>query len=114
MPGIEVTAVADGGDVHVLGYFIDIHSLALLTFLAEGRQRRIDRARAMIDHLAAAGIHLDAKAILAPALADPTKSAGRPWIARALVAAGHVATVGEAFDRWLSRGRPAFERPCRH
>ena len=38
----------------------------------------------------------------------PGKSAGRPWIARALVAGGHVASTNEAFDRWLGRGKPAF------
>jgi predicted metal-dependent phosphoesterase TrpH len=109
VPGIEITAVVDGRDVHVLGYFIDVDSPALLAFLAEQRQRRIDRARAMLGHLAAAGIHLEVDAVLAPALADPTIAAGRPWIARALVPAGHVASVNEAFDRWLDRGRPAFE-----
>jgi predicted metal-dependent phosphoesterase TrpH len=109
VPGIEITAVVNGRDVHVLGYCIDISSPVLLAFLAEQRQRRIDRARAMIDHLGAHGIHLDSEAVLAPALADPTMSAGRPWIARALVRAGHVANVNEAFDRWLDKGRPAFE-----
>ena len=51
-----------------------------------------------------------ADAILQPALDDPSKAAGRPWIARALVAAGHVADTSEAFDRWLTRGRPALAR----
>jgi predicted metal-dependent phosphoesterase TrpH len=32
----------------------------------------------------------------------------RPQIARALIAAGHVATVSEAFDRFLSEGRCAY------
>ena len=41
-------------------------------------------------------------------LDDSKKSAGRPWVARALVAGGHVANTDEAFDRWLARGRPAF------
>jgi predicted metal-dependent phosphoesterase TrpH len=51
---------------------------------------------------------LDADGILEPAEKDASKAAGRPWIARALVAANHVASVSEAFDKWLSRGRPAF------
>ena len=38
----------------------------------------------------------------------PARSAGRPWIARALVERGHCATTGEAFERWLARGRPAY------
>jgi predicted metal-dependent phosphoesterase TrpH len=54
------------------------------------------------------GIDLDAEAILQPAIQDSTRAVGRPWIARALVAGGHAATIADAFDRFLSRGRPAF------
>jgi 3',5'-nucleoside bisphosphate phosphatase len=108
VPGIEITAVRDEGDVHVLGYFIDRESPALLAFLSEQRQRRIGRIRRMIERLASFGVHLDADAIVQPGLDDPGKAVGRPWIARALVAGGHVKTPNEAFDVWLSRGRPAF------
>ena len=108
VPGIEITAVLEDTDVHVLGYFFDVTSPGLLSFLAEQRRQRIDRVRQMIDRLAALGVALDADAILRPAMDDSTKSAGRPWIAQQLVAGGHVATVNEAFDRWLDRGKPAF------
>lgn len=108
VPGIEITAVVDGSDVHVLGYFVDPESTALQTFLATQRLARVDRMREMIVRLAAHGITLDADAILQPAFEDTSRSVGRPWIARALVAGGHVKHVSEAFDRWLSRGRPAF------
>lgn len=108
VPGIEMTAVADRADVHVLGYFVDPQSFALETFLAEQRRRRIDRVRQMVDRLGAHGIALDADAILRPGLNDTSRAVGRPWIARALVAAGHVADSNEAFHRWLGRGRPAF------
>jgi predicted metal-dependent phosphoesterase TrpH len=95
-------------DVHVLGYFVDVQSAPLAAFLTAQRRERIGRVREMIERLAAHGIHLDADAILQPALDDATRSAGRPWIARALVSAGHVASTNEAFERWLSHGRPAF------
>ena len=108
VPGIEITAVRDGSDVHVLGYFIDIGSQPLLAFLAEQRRRRIDRLRLMIDALVPLGITLDADELLRPAIDDPSIAAGRPWIADALVAGGHAADTDEAFERWLSRGRPAF------
>lgn len=107
VPGIEITAIRDG-DVHVLGYFIDVHSRDLQAFLTRQRQQRIDRVREMVERLAAHGIRLDADAILQPGLDDGGKAAGRPWIARALVAAGHVDTTNEAFDKWLAQGRPAF------
>jgi predicted metal-dependent phosphoesterase TrpH len=106
--GIEITAIRDERDVHTLGYFLDVHSPVLAEFLNEQRGHRIDRLRLMIDRLSTFGIVLDAEAILQPARDDSSKSAGRPWIARALVAGGHVASIAEAFDRWLAPARPAF------
>ena len=106
--GIEITAIRDGLDVHTLGYFIHVESPVLAAFLTEQRQHRVARVREMIDRLAECGIVLDAHRILQPALDDASTSAGRPWVARALVEAGHVSTISEAFERWLSPGRPAF------
>jgi predicted metal-dependent phosphoesterase TrpH len=108
VPGIEITAIVDGKDVHMLGYFMDPDDDRLGVFLAEARRMRINRIRRMVQKLAEHGIHLDVEAVLSPGMTDTQKAAGRPWIARALIAAGHVATIGEAFDRWLSSGRPAF------
>jgi predicted metal-dependent phosphoesterase TrpH len=78
----------------VLGYFIDAESPALHDFLAEQRLRRATRAREIIARLAALGMPLDADAILQPGLDNPAVAIGRPWIARALMAGGYVATVG--------------------
>jgi len=108
VPGIEVTAALDGRDVHVLGYFIDVHHEPLGRFLGDQRRQRLDRVREMVARLEYLGIPLDVEAVLAPGLEDQAKAAGRPWIARALVGAGHAATTAEAFDRWLGPGRPAF------
>ena len=108
VPGIEITAVVDGRDVHVLGYFIDPASTSLAAFLDEQRGRRLARVRQIIDRLKAIGIVLDAEAVLRPARDDTSKAAGRPWVARALVIAGHAASTKDAFDRFLVPGKPAF------
>lgn len=108
VPGIEITAVADGRDVHVLGYFFDPESEALQAFLTAQRERRIVRVRQMVERLAEHGVSLDVDAILAPALASRSTSVGRPWIARALIENGYVADANEAFSKWLHHGRPAF------
>jgi len=108
VPGIEITAVASDRDVHVLAYFFDLESASLSAFLSEQRRHRIERVREMLVRLDGQGIHLDSEAILAPGLTDASRAVGRPWIARALVEAGHVSSVSEAFDTWLARGRPAF------
>ena len=106
--GIEVTAVFDGVDVHTLGYFIDAASPTFAEFLTGQRRARIDRLRQMVALLARHGIALDADAILEPAIDDSSISVGRPWIARALVEAGLVQTTNDAFNLWLTPGRPAF------
>jgi predicted metal-dependent phosphoesterase TrpH len=51
VPGIEITAVRAEVDVHVLGYFLDPQSPALRLFLAEQRQRRVDRVGRMVAQL---------------------------------------------------------------
>ena len=108
VPGIEVTAIRYGGDVHVLGYFVDVDSPAFLAFLVAQRERRVERVHEIIARLRSLGIELDAAAVLQPGLVDSSRAVGRPWIARALVAGGHVASTNEAFDKWLAQGRPAF------
>jgi predicted metal-dependent phosphoesterase TrpH len=108
VPGIEMTAVLANADVHVLGYFVDVQAESLLAFLAGQRRSRIERVREMVARLDSFNIHLDADAILKPGMDDHSISAGRPWIARALVSEGHVASTSEAFARWLGRDRPAF------
>jgi hypothetical protein len=108
VPGIEITAIVDGLDVHVLGYFIDPASEILGALLADQRRSRFDRIREIVARLAARDIALDAEKILQPAIDDPGKAPGRPWVARALVAARHVANSDEAFARWLKYGAPGF------
>jgi predicted metal-dependent phosphoesterase TrpH len=106
--GIEVTAIEDGGDVHVLGYFVDPRHEPLQEFLAAQRRSRVTRAIAIADRLRDLGRPIDVRQVLRDAERDSTRAVGRPQIARAMIAAGHAADVTEAFDRWLGRGAPAF------
>jgi 3',5'-nucleoside bisphosphate phosphatase len=108
VPGVEITAVDDGRDVHMLGYFVDHHDEALVQFLSRQRGLREERAREIGRRLATLGVPIDMEALLEHARATPGTSIARPWLARELVRAGHVASVQEAFDRWLAHGQPAF------
>ena len=67
VPGIEISAVADGRDVHVLGYFIDTASPSLRAFLDRQREDRVRRVAEMGDRLAALGCPIDVAPILADA-----------------------------------------------
>lgn len=106
--GIEVTAVHEGRDVHILGYFIDPSDEGFARFLTEQRRRRVERIRVIGARLASLGAAVEVEGLIARAEQSPGASVGRPVIARALVEAGHVATLREAFDRFLGTGQPAY------
>ena len=106
--GIEVTAVENGRDVHILGYFADPDDAALEAFLASQRRRRIERVRAMAELLGRLGMPVDVGPLLADVERNSGRSIGRPQVAQAMVAAGHVTDIRTAFDRWLGQGGPAF------
>ncbi len=108
IPGIEITSVDEARDVHVLGYFFDHRDAALAAFLERQRALRTGRVTEMGRRLAELGVPVDVDALLRDASARPGTSIGRPWLARALIAAGHVVTVSEAFERFLGAGQPAF------
>lgn len=111
VPGIEVTTVWEGRDVHVLGYFLRSDGEALTRLIASQRRARLERARAMVALLDRAGAPIDLAARL-DAAAVENRSIARPELARALVDAGHVGSVAEAFARFLAEGQPAFVPHC--
>ena len=105
VPGIELSCALDRREIHVLGHFVDPASRAVREFedlLAEQRRVRIGE---IIARLAAVGVALEPEDVEKYA---GGKILGRPHVARALVERGHVATVREAFDRWLGEGKAAF------
>lgn len=108
VPGIEITAVEHGRDVHVLGYFMNPDDAALAKLLATQRARRVSRVQAMAERLAALGLPVDITPLLAAAERDTGRSIGRPQIAQAMIAAGHARDTREAFDRWLGGNGAAF------
>ena len=106
--GIEITAVEAGRDVHVLAYGFDRAAPALTAFLTTQRDDRRRRLHEIGARLAAVGAPVDLEQAMAEGGRVAGRSLGRPMAAAALVAAGHVKDMREAFDRYLTEGRPAF------
>lgn len=102
--GVELSAEEDGREVHILGlHLADL--AALQARLAELRDARIERARAIVARLAELGVTIPYDAVLAHAAGG---AVGRPHVARAMIDAGAVQDHREAFDRFLGAGRPAY------
>jgi 3',5'-nucleoside bisphosphate phosphatase len=108
IPGIEVTAVDNHRDVHMLAYFIDPANAPLADLLVKQRALRVTRVTEIADRLATLNVPVDVDNLLLMAAAHPGSSVGRPQLARELVRAGHVQSLQEAFDKWLATGRPGF------
>jgi predicted metal-dependent phosphoesterase TrpH len=106
--GIEITAVHDGADLHLLGYGFDPDHAELARFLETQRADRVRRVIDMIDRLATLGVSIDRRPLLEQATGATGRALGRPAIAKALVAGGHARDIGDAFERYLAVGRPAF------
>jgi 3',5'-nucleoside bisphosphate phosphatase len=106
--GIEITAVEAGRDLHVLGYFFDPQHEGLASLLVRQRAARVARIEGIASRLAAHGVPIEVEPMLEQSRRESGRSIGRPQVARAMVEAGHVADIQEAFDRWLGRGLPGF------
>lgn len=101
----ELTADWAGNELHLLGYFLDPQNPRLLSELSRFQIVRQNRIREMCARLNQLGIPLAAESVFAIA---NCKAPGRPHVGRALVQAGHCATLDEAFDRFLKKHRPAW------
>ena len=77
----------------------------MLEKLAAIREAREGRAEKMVTLLQQHGVDITYEQVLERANGG---SVGRPHVAGVMVAAGHVDTPQEAFDRYLGRGKPAY------
>lgn len=103
VPGMEVTTAFEGHDVHMLAYFIDELSDEFADELERAKVRRSTRALRIAEKLKAAGFHIDATELL-----DSGETVNRVNVARALVSAGDVSSVGEAFATLIGEGCPYY------
>jgi 3',5'-nucleoside bisphosphate phosphatase len=108
--GIEVSTQAPegfsiDGSLHILGYGVDVNDGPLQQALVDLQHARDMRIPRIIERLNQAGVPVRMEQVL-EFVRDG--SPGRPHIARAMIAMGVVDNVNEAFDRFLSKGRPAY------
>lgn len=109
IPGVELSALVDGRELHILGLHID-RIEPMEAYLAAFRESRQTRAELIVEKLNTLGVPIT--------LADVTAQSaggvlGRPHVARALVQRGAAVDFKDAFDKWLSHGRPAYVEKLR-
>lgn len=119
VPGIELSTVADGRDIHILAYYANGQDEVWQERLAGLRTTRGRRNEMIVNRLVELGISISMQEVeqiaaeQAGANSGKGKTIGRPHIAELLIRKGVVATMTEAFDRYLAEGGAAYVNPPR-
>ena len=105
IPGVELSTDLPREEVHVLGYFLDWQNPRFQGRLAHLRSSRMERSHKMLTKLKHLGFDIPWQRVKEIA---GDGAVGRPHIALAMLEAGHISSLEEAFDRYLSRNGPAY------
>jgi len=108
--GIEISAEYSPGTMHILGYCIDEESTALAVKLDELRKARERRNPEIASRLQSLGFDISYDEVVEVA---GNKVVGRPHFARVMIEKGYVASIQEAFDRFLKRDAEAYVEKAR-
>jgi predicted metal-dependent phosphoesterase TrpH len=104
--GIELSTLLDSHSVHLLGYLFDPAEPGLAAECAKIRESRRERAHDMVARLRALGVPVTWRRVTQ--IADGG-TVGRPHIARAMLAAGAISRLDEAFTKnWIAPGGRAY------
>jgi predicted metal-dependent phosphoesterase TrpH len=107
--GTEFSCVYDGDagriSLHLLGYLFDPDAEALKAERARLRESRLGRGEAIVDALVAAGYPISWQQVIEIAGGG---AVGRPHIGQALMQAGVVDSVADAFAHLLSSSSPYY------
>lgn len=104
IPGIELNTDTSGGEVHILGYFPEFERPAFQAVLKTLRDARERRGQRMVELLNEHGIAISWERVRE--IAQGT--VGRPHVAKALIEAGYVQSVSEAFQKYIGKGCIGF------
>ncbi len=106
IPGVELMYEEGPREAHIIGYFIDWKNRSLLTEISRSQAARAWRIRRIIEELQKLGIKISYEDVLAEA--GNAAILGRTHIASLLVKRGVVSNMMQAFDKYLSYGKPAY------
>jgi predicted metal-dependent phosphoesterase TrpH len=107
IPGVELSALVEDKDVHILGYFVDYTNPRLLEYLEFFRMERVKRAERIVAKLNSINVPLKFEAVMERA---GKGAVGRPHIASAMVEEGFIDNYHQAFERFIGNGGPAYEK----
>lgn len=107
VPGIEINTIHDDQEVHILGYYMDSGCKEMQDLIKYQQHARIQQTVEIIKKLKKeAKINLKLEDITS--LVREGGSVGRPHIAKAIVKAGGVSSMIEAYRKYISDTAPTY------
>lgn len=100
VPGIEMSAIYHGVEIHILGFYMDYKDPSLISRLAEIKQGRYDRNEAMCKRFQADGIDMTMEKLQH---GNPDTVVTRAHFARVLIAEGICRDMNQAFKKYLGK-----------
>lgn len=105
IPGVELSTNFDRTEVHIVGLFLDYTNNEINNYLAKQRQSRIDRNIQMCQKFCDIGINITYDKMCE---LYPDAVITRSHFADYLVKNKYTGDRNEAFDRYLSPGKPCY------
>mgnify|MGYP005847330555 FL=1 len=105
IPGIELSCDYMGGEVHILGYYLDWRSPLLSDLSVKIKKYRHDRGALMVEKLASLGYAINFEEVKAVA---GSEFIGRPHIAEVLIKKGYAKNFDDAFANLIGKGQPGY------
>jgi hypothetical protein len=105
IPGTELSLEYDAGGMHLVVLWLEPGPGPLQDRLLELRRGRDQRNEMMANRLTELGMPVTGAEILEE---GGSGSIGRPHIAAVMMRKGYVETIEEAFELWLTSGKPAY------
>lgn len=105
VPGIELSTLFEGEEIHILGYYIDYKAQWFLDILEKLRSLRYERAERIVGKLNRLGVDITLEQVKVKAKRG---AIGRPHIARAMVDKGFIKNTKEAFSEYIGKDCPAY------
>ncbi|MBM4054361.1 MAG: transcription antitermination factor NusB [Planctomycetes bacterium] len=105
IPGIEISSFLDPSEIHILGYFIDIHNDALNAVIKKAHKDRVERIYTMAEKLRNLQVNINPGEVLNLA---GEGTPGRMHVAEVIWRNGYTATLLESFYKYIGDKAPAY------
>ncbi|MCE5300819.1 MAG: PHP domain-containing protein [Spirochaetia bacterium] len=109
--GVELSAVYEGREVHIIGLGFNPYGRNFQEKLAYFQKRRAERAKKIMKKLKENGVNVAYEDLYE--ITENMNNAGRLHIAKLLVKRNAASCIKDAFNRYLAEGRPAYVEKAR-